>query len=49
MKVSDDHRDFEDNFDKAYAPYYQQKLPLKLAEGKTWPSGGLPCPGRHQL
>jgi hypothetical protein len=32
MKVSDDQADFEDNFDKAYAPYYQQKLPLKLVE-----------------
>jgi hypothetical protein len=32
MKVSDDQADFEDNFDKAYAQYYQPRLPLKLAE-----------------
>jgi hypothetical protein len=32
MKVSDDQADFEDNFDKAYAPYYQYKLVLKISE-----------------
>jgi hypothetical protein len=30
LKVSDDKRDFEDNFAKAYGRYYQHKLPLKL-------------------
>jgi hypothetical protein len=32
MKVSDDHVDFEDNFNKAYAQYYQPRLPLKLTD-----------------
>jgi hypothetical protein len=32
MKVSDDQADFEDNFDKAYAQYYQHRLPLKISD-----------------
>ncbi len=36
MKVSDDRKDFEENFSKAFAKTYQHRLPLVIdADGKT--------------
>jgi len=36
MKVSDDRKDFEDNFNKAFGKHYQGRLPLVVdTEGKV--------------
>jgi hypothetical protein len=32
LKISDDKLDFEDNFNRAFAEYYQHRLPIKLTE-----------------
>jgi hypothetical protein len=36
MKVSDDRKDFEENFGKAFSKTYQHRLPLVVdADGKS--------------
>jgi hypothetical protein len=45
MRISDDPKEFEDNFKKAFAPVYQQRLPLVIevtAEDKLTITDGAP-------